>query len=187
VVAYGKIFPDALITLFPKGVINVHYSLLPKYRGASPMEAALLAGDAETGVSVQRMVLEVDAGDILAQEKTEIGPDETARELRPRLIDMGAKLLVASLPGYLDGSLPLTPQDASQASRAPKFQKEAGLLSLDAPDRENWHKYRAYADTIGTYFMKDDKRYKITKASYTNGTFKIERVIPEGKREMDYA
>src|ERR1035437_647959 len=97
-VAYGKIFPEELIASFPKGVLNVHYFLLPKYRGATPLETALLSGESETGVTIQKMGRELDAGAIIAQEATEIAQDETARELRPRLISLGAELLVATLP-----------------------------------------------------------------------------------------
>jgi methionyl-tRNA formyltransferase len=187
VVAYGKIFPSELIDIFPNGVVNVHYSLLPKHRGAIPVEAALLADDSETGVTIQTLVREVDAGDILAQEKTKIAPDETARELRARLIPMGAQLLVATLPKYLNGEITPIVQDASHASKSWRLNKEDGLLSLNAPAEENWRKYRAYADGIGTYFFEDKKRMKITKASFLKGKFVIERVIPEGKREMTYA
>ncbi|MHB1163033.1 MAG: methionyl-tRNA formyltransferase [Minisyncoccota bacterium] len=187
VVAYGKIFPEELIAAFPKGVLNVHYSLLPKFRGATPLESALLAGENETGVTVQKMVKEMDAGDIIVQEATSIAPDETARELRPRLILMGAEILATSLPQYLSGDIVPTPQDASQATRAYKLKKEDGLLDLSAPATENWNKYRAYADTIGTYFFENGKRVKITDASFKDGRFLIERVIPEGKREMHYA
>lgn len=187
VVAYGKIFPEALIESFPHGVLNVHYSLLPKYRGATPMEAALLAGDLVTGVTIQKMVKELDAGDIIAQKETEIAPGETARELRPRLIEMGAGLLVTTLPDYLSDAITPVPQDHSKASRSRKIKKEEGQLSLDAPALENWNKYRAYADSIGTYFFENGKRIKITTATLKNGTFSIERVIPEGKKEMLYS
>ncbi|MFZ3044180.1 MAG: methionyl-tRNA formyltransferase [Minisyncoccia bacterium] len=185
-VAYGKIFPEALITAFPKGVLNVHYSLLPKYRGATPLETALLAGESETGVTIQKMVKELDAGDILAQEATPIGVAETARELRPRLIELGARLLTNTLPQFEQDDITPTPQDASLATRAYKLKKEDGLLTLDAPAEENWNKYRAYADSIGTYFFENGKRMKITAASFKNGKFTIERVIPEGKNEMSY-
>lgn len=187
VVAYGKIFPESLIESFPQGVINVHYSLLPKYRGATPLETALLNGETETGVTLQKMVRELDAGDIIAQKSTVIGDSETARELRPRLIRMGAELLVEILPKYLADTIILEAQDASQATRAFKIKKEDGLLDLAAPDQENWYKYRAYTDSIGTYFFDNGKRIKITSASYKNGQFTIERVIPEGKREMAHS
>lgn len=186
VVAYGKIFPESLIATFPKGVLNVHYSLLPKYRGATPLEAALLAGDTKTGVTIQKMVKELDAGDIIAQSDVAIRADDTARELRPKLILQGAQLLIDTLPHYLRGEIAPVPQDASLATRARKLKKEDGLLSLNASAQENWNKYRAYADTIGTYFMKDGKRMRITKASLRDGAFVIERVIPEGKRETEY-
>ncbi len=185
-VAYGKIFPEPLIETFPKGVLNVHYSLLPKYRGATPLEAALLAGDPITGVTVQKMVKALDAGDSIAQASTPIASDETARELRPRLIRMGAELLVKTLPEYLAGTITPTPQDHALASHSGKFKKEDGLLDLAAPAEENWNKYRAYADTIGTFFMQEGKRIKITKASFKNNQFVIKRVIPEGKAETNY-
>lgn len=186
VVAYGKIFPEELIGAFPLGVLNVHYSLLPKYRGSTPLETALLSGEAETGVTIQKMVKELDAGDIIAQEATDISPSETARELRPRLIGLGANLLVGTLLEYMGGRLTPMPQDASRATRAFKIKKEDGLLDLSAPAAENWNKYRAYADSVGTFFFEGDKRMKITEASLKNGAFVVERVIPEGKREMAY-
>ena len=185
-VAYGKIFPEALIAAFPLGVLNVHYSLLPKYRGATPLETALLSGDSETGVTVQKMARELDGGDILAQESVKIASGETARELRPRLITLGADLLADTLPAFVSGDLEPRAQDASQATRAYKIKKEDGLLSLDAPAKENWKKYRAYADSIGTYFFEKGKRMKIAEASFKNGVFIVERVIPEGKREVAY-
>lgn len=187
VVAYGKIFPAELIAAFPLGVLNVHYSLLPKYRGATPLEYALLRGERETGVTIQKMVKELDAGNIIAQKATPIAPDETARELRPRLIDLGANLLADSLPRFLSGEIVPVKQNVSLATRSRKLKKEDGLLSLDAPTEENWNKYRAYADSIGTYFFDNGKRMKITKASFSNGKFIIERVIPEGKKETAYS
>lgn len=186
-VAYGKIFPEELIASFPKGVLNVHYSLLPKYRGATPLETALLSGGNETGVTIQKMVRELDAGDIVAQEATIIAKNETARELRPRLIKLGAELLVATLPKYLNDEIVPTPQDATLATRAFKIKKEDGFLDLTAPAEENWNKYRAYADSIGTYFFKDEKRMKITSAEFASGKFRVLRVIPEGRREMDFS
>ena len=196
-VAYGKIFPEALISAFPQGVINVHYSLLPKYRGATPMETALLAGDTTTGVTIQKMVKEMDAGDIIAQRETPIGERETAKELRPRLIALGAELLVEALPAFERGEIEPVPQDHSKATRAYKIKKADGELDLAAPAQENWHKYRAYADTIGTYFFSakggpasggENKkiRMKITSAEFASGKFRVLRVIPEGKAERDY-
>jgi methionyl-tRNA formyltransferase len=167
-------------------MINIHYSLLPKYRGATPLESALLAGDTETGVTIQNVALVVDAGDIIAQEKIAIAPDETARELRPRLINLGAQTLVDTLPTFIAGTIIPIKQDDSLATYVHKIKKEDGLLDLSAPAQENWNTYRAYADSIGTYFFENDKRMKITAASFKNEMFTVERVIPEGKRETAY-
>lgn len=186
VVAFGKIFPEALIHTFPKGALNVHYSLLPKYRGATPLEGALLAGETVTGVTVQRLVRQLDAGDILAHEELPIGPADTARELRPKLIELGAALLIKTLPRFEQGELTPVPQDHAQATQTHKLKKDDGLLALDAPGETNWRKYRAYADTIGVHFFEHGKRMKVTQASFNNGVFSIERVIPEGKTEMAY-
>lgn len=186
VVAYGKIFPEKLINIFPRGVLNIHYSLLPKYRGATPVESAMFVGENETGVTVQKMAEELDAGDILAQKSVEINPDETARELRPRLMEVGAKILLDAIPKYLSGTIAPIAQDASRATRTRKIKKEDGLICLDEPAEKNWNKYRAYADTIGVYFFDNGKRIKITKASFKNEKFIIERVIREGKNETAY-
>ena len=115
-----------------------------------------------------------------------IAPNETARELRPRLIALGAELLVKTLPSFLQGDIVPREQDASLASYAHKLKKEDGLLDLDAPAKENWNKYRAYTDSIGTYFFENGKRMKITAASFKNNEFVIERVIPEGKNERKF-
>lgn len=190
-VAYGKILPLALIEAYPKGILNVHYSLLPEYRGASPVESALLEGKTVTGVTIQKMVKELDAGDIVTQEEVAILPDETTKELRPRLVHIGAELLAAALPEYLDGSLTPIPQDHSKATHVGKFGKEAGQIDLNAQAQENWNKYRAYAEWPGTYFFTEKNgktvRVKITKAHYSERDgLVIERVIPEGRKEMSF-
>lgn len=186
VVAYGKILPLNLIEIFPHGVINVHYSLLPKYRGATPLETALQNMDQETGVTLQRMVYELDAGDVIASKTIAINHDDTALSLRPRLISLGSELLLKTLPAYLAGEIELQPQDHSLATRAEKRTKADGELNLEESGLDNWRKYRAFNDTIGTYFFKDGKRFKVTKARFDNDEFIIERVIPEGKSEIEY-
>lgn len=191
VVAYGKILPKALIGSFPQGVLNIHYSLLPAYRGASPVEATLLHNEKTTGVTIQKMVYELDAGDVLSKEETAILPHETTRELRARLIPMGAKLLVDTLPFYLSGTITPTPQDETVATFCTRIEKSEGELSLGGNGQENWNKYRAYAESPGTYFFveKNGKpmRVKIKTAQFENGAFTPLRVVPEGKKEMDYA
>ncbi len=191
VVAYGKILPQMLIHAFPKGILNIHYSLLPKYRGASPVETALLAGETMTGVSIQKMVKQLDAGDVMATREVPIGIEETTRELRPRLIQEGADLLVQSLPSFIAGTAVFTPQDASKATRCGKIAKEEGELDFPGNDTVNWNKYRAFAESPGTYFymMKEGKKFrvKIKSATYHHARFLPFRVVPEGKKEMDYA
>lgn len=191
VVAYGKILPQALIGAFPLGVLNIHYSLLPKYRGASPVEGALLAGETETGVAIQRMVYELDAGDVLASEAVAILPTETTRELRPRLVAIGGTLLVRILPAFEAGSLAGVPQDSSQATVTKKIRKDMGALSLSGDARENWNRYRAYAESPGTYFfMQKDGvriRVKVRTASFEDGVFTPVLVVPEGKNETAYS
>jgi methionyl-tRNA formyltransferase len=185
-VAYGKLFPEGLISAFPKGVLNIHYSLLPKYRGATPLEGALLGGEKVTGITIQKMVKALDAGDIVTQRELTIKESDTAKDLRPRLITLGAEALIDILPSYLAGSITPTAQEARLVSHSGKFAKADGELSLTAPAEENWRKYRAFNDSIGTFFFKEGRRYKITRASYDRGHFLIERVIPEGKQEQDY-
>lgn len=190
VVAYGKIIPRALIEQFPIGLVNVHYSLLPKYRGASPVESALLHGETVTGVSIQKMVFELDAGDVLATREIAIGPTETTRELRPRLIEAGSELLVETLPAFEAGTIEAVPQDESDATHFGKIDKREGELSLSGDARTNWNKYRAYAESPGTYFFmeRDGKRLrvKIKTATLENERFVPERVVPEGKGETDF-
>lgn len=186
VVAYGKILPELLINSFSKGVLNVHYSLLPRWRGASPVESALLNGDEKTGVTVQKMVKQLDAGDIVAATEIDILPEDTTATLRPHLIVLGAELLIDILPRYLNNEITPTPQDESRVTHAPKFSKADGEINLQDEPLLNWRKYRAFFVWPGTYFFEDGKRIKITKASYQDGRFVIERVIPEGKKETDY-
>lgn len=188
VVAYGKILPQSLLHMFPKGLINIHYSLLPKYRGASPVEAALLSGDAVTGVSIQKMVHEMDAGDVLAVREVAIADTDTTKELRPKLITAGSELLVEILPSFENGTIPATPQDPTQVSRAMKIAKSDGELVLGTNDEENWRKYRAFAESPGTYFFHPKYgRVKIKTATFKNGVFTPLRVVPEGKKETDYS
>lgn len=190
VVAYGKILPQALIEQFPLGLINVHYSLLPQYRGASPVEAALRSGDTVTGVAIQQLVRELDAGDLLAVQEVAIEATETTRELRPRLVQIGAELLVSILPSFEASTLARTVQDSTHATHAGKIDKSEGELDLSGDALQNWNTYRALAESPGTYFFvnRSDKqvRVKIVTASYGGTHFMPLRVVPEGKNEMNF-
>lgn len=111
VVAYGKIIPEKIINLPTYGTLNVHYSLLPRWRGATPVESAILAGDSETGVSIQKMVFELDAGDVIGEETIPLTNQDFAVSLKERLSVTGAQLLVKILPSYLAGTCDVRPQE----------------------------------------------------------------------------
>jgi len=190
VVAYGKILPEALINAPRHGMLNVHYSLLPKYRGAIPVESAILNGDKETGVCIQKMVFALDVGDIVDEERVEIGENEKAPELRARLNEM-AKIMLPKAINEIEGSqTTFRKQDESKATHCKKIKKEDGLVDLNGDGLTNYLKFRAYFGWPGTYFFAEKNgkqiRIKITDASFSNGEFKILKVIPEGKKEMDY-
>jgi methionyl-tRNA formyltransferase len=128
VASYGEILRQDVLDLPPRGCFNVHASLLPRHRGASPIQAALLAGDAETGVCVQRMVLALDEGDVVAEARAPIGPRETAGELLARLSDMGAEVALRALDALEDGTAVRAPQDPARATYARRIRKEDGAL-----------------------------------------------------------
>ena len=186
VVAYGKIIPEGVLNIPKLGSINIHYSLLPKYRGASPVESAILNGDTETGVTIQKMIYSMDAGNIIAQEKVEIFPDEKASDLRARLIKIGGELLVKTLPDFLDGKIKEILQDGSKAIHCKKIEKEDGLIDLNDDAVKNYNKFRAYVTWPRTFFFKDGKRIIITDAVLEDNKFIIKKIIPEGKKEIEY-
>jgi methionyl-tRNA formyltransferase len=190
VVAYGSILPEGAINLPKHGTLNVHYSLLPKWRGATPVESAILNGDTETGVCIQQMVYKLDAGPIHKQESLVIGEHETALELRARLNTIGARLLIETLDEIFKGTAETSLQDETLATRCGKISKEDGLIDPTGDPIENDRKFRAYYGWPGVYFFiqKDDTkiRVKVTDAVLLDGKWIIKRVIPEGKNELDY-
>lgn len=191
VVAYGKILPEKLITSPRYGTLNIHYSLLPKYRGASPLEQAFLQGDTETGVSIQQMAFKLDSGPILAEEVVLIHIDDTKDTLRSILTERGALLLAQLLPSVYTQKLSPRIQDEARASFCTKIKKEDGEIDPAGDAQTNYNKYRAYYGWPGVYFFIEKQgkkiRIKITQASYENNSFVIKRVIPEGKKEVSYS
>jgi methionyl-tRNA formyltransferase len=152
VAAYGKILPDWLLAAPPRGLINVHASLLPRYRGASPVHRAVINGDAETGVTIMRVVKELDAGPMLASVTVPIGIDDTTSMVESALAVRGAELLVRTVDAIEAGTATETPQDDSRATYAPKLSKAEGLIdwTLPAPRIHNlvrglWPWPRAYS------------------------------------------
>lgn len=132
-VAYGQILKPHILGLAPFGGVNLHGSLLPKYRGAAPVARSMQSGDAETGVTVIQMSPQVDAGGMLAAASTPIGPDETAATLEARLGELGAPLLADAVKGYLEGRLQPILQDKALATRAPKLTKEEAAIDWTRP------------------------------------------------------
>ena len=191
VASYGKILPVSLLTQPKKGFVNIHPSLLPKYRGAAPLQAAILSGDQETGVTLMEVDKQMDHGAIIAQEKL-ILSGQNFLELRDQTAALGVKLITEKLPLWLSGELKATPQDEALATYTKKIEKEDGLINLADDPITNDRKIRAYTLWPGTYFFHNTPKGKtrvIIKKTHLNNQNElvIERVIPEGKKEMDYS
>ncbi len=185
VASYGYILSQKILDIPKHGILNVHTSLLPKYRGASPIESALLHGEKTTGSTIMQMVYKMDAGPILAQSEFPIEDHITKPELFIMLAHDGGKLLSQVLPEYIQGNIQGITQNEDEVSYCNKIEKSDGDITND-DDITRWRKYKAYFGWPGVFIFEDGKRIKITKAHFENGMFIIERVIPEGKKEMDY-
>jgi methionyl-tRNA formyltransferase len=151
VVAYGKILPEWMLKIPRLGCINVHASLLPKYRGAAPINWAIAHGEPETGVTIMQMDAGMDTGPMLAQRSIQIGEDETAPELSSMLAKVGAELLSETLPRIERGEVAAVNQDESQATYAPMLKREAGLIDWQMPAREIANRVRAFQPWPGSY------------------------------------
>ena len=190
VVAYGKILPEALINNPKLGTINIHYSLLPKYRGASPLESSLLNGDSVTGVSIQQMVFKLDSGPIIRDEEIPVDINETKDDLRNKLTVLGGNLLCEIIPKIIYKKISSKTQDESRVIYCTKINKEDGEIDLNGDPIKNYNKYRAFYGWPGVYFftIKHNKkiRVKIKQAVYENNQFILKKVTPEGKKEISY-
>lgn len=162
-VAYGKIVPRWLLDLPPHGCINLHPSMLPKYRGASPVQQAILHGDAVTGVTVIRQTEELDAGDILGQREVPLMPDDTAGALEARLAELGAELLVEILDVIQRGEERPTPQDPALASYFGKLAKEDGSIDWTRPAAQIERQIRAMDPWPGAFTFRGGERVGIWK------------------------
>ncbi len=205
-VAYGKIVPPSIIGLFPRGIINIHPSLLPKHRGPTPIESVILNDDAKTGVSLMRLSAEMDAGPVYAQQSIKLIGNETKRELADRLIELGRDMLLKNLPAILDGSLEPQPQDEEKRTYDNLIEKEDGTLDfqktaiqLERAVRAHtgWPRSRANiglhevivtkahvvdANGVAGTMWLQDKQIGIYASE---GVLVIDRLIPSGKKEMD--
>lgn len=204
--SYGKILPKEILNIPKQGILNIHPSLLPKYRGASPVQAAIAAGDKVTGVSIIKMDEKMDHGPIVTQFKEPIKPDDTAETLYFRLFREGAKVLLTILPAYLEGRIKTRQQDHSQATFTKLLKKENGFIppGIIAPKRgpsskwkspENLERFiRAMSPWPGAWTeikvtrnkKQVTRRLKILKAHLEAGKLILDQVQLEGKKTVSF-
>jgi len=203
VAAYGQILPKEVLEIPRHGCLNVHPSLLPKYRGATPVQSAILNGDKETGITIMLMDEQIDHGPIIAQKKTAMGNNETYPELHERLAKLGAELLVDTIPDWISGKIKLEPQDERKATYVKTLTREDGEINWKKSPQEIDRQIRALNPWPGTYMYwerdvlriinlkkkvheKKRIRLKILKARMENGELVIEEVQLEGKKPMAF-
>ena len=169
VVAYGRIIPDWMLHLPRFGCINVHGSLLPKYRGAAPIQWALANGETETGVTTMKLDAGLDTGDTLLMQRLPLGPDTTSPEVFPQLSRIGAEVLVETLEGLERGILAPVPQDGSQATLAPILTRDDGRLSLAAHTAMvAYNRWRGFTPWPGAHAILRDKRFLVHRMHPAN-------------------
>lgn len=161
VAAYGQMIPKAVLDLPPFGCVNVHASLLPQYRGGAPMQRAIMAGDAETGVTVMHMAEKMDSGDLISQASLPILLSDDVESLEAKLADLGASLLLASLPGIFGGTAPAIPQDEEKVTFARNLSPEEEILDFRKTMRQTFDHVRAFRPSPGTSARLDGRLYKI--------------------------
>jgi methionyl-tRNA formyltransferase len=164
VVAYGRILPKPVLELAPRGCLNVHYSLLPKYRGAAPAAWTIINGESEGGVTTMQLVEKMDAGGIYLQERIPLAPDETTGSLQDRLTPIGARLLLETLRRLKEGSLTPTPQDESKATLAPVLKKDYGLIDWHHAALEIERRVRGFNPWPGSFTQLNGKLLKVHRA-----------------------
>jgi methionyl-tRNA formyltransferase len=167
VVAFGQIIPKSILDVPKFGFLNLHPSLLPKYRGASPIQSAILNGDKETGISIMLLDEEMDHGPVLAQKTIKLKGDETAEILHDKLMEIGADLLVETAKNWKDKKIKAKPQNHKKATYIKLLKREDGLLDFEKPAKEMEQKIRAYYPWPGTFMVWQEKRLKILSASVT--------------------
>ena len=196
VASYGKLLPKKILSLPRRGCLNIHPSLLPKFRGPSPYVSAILADERETGVSLMLMEERMDAGPLLAQARIAIDEADWPPRgllLSQMLFTEGVNLLAEVLPAWLEGSLEPEPQDESQATYTKKFSDADARIDPEG-GRESFLKIKAFDKNPRAYFLKKGpstssgqaRRVIVTDAAFADGALKILTVLPEGKKEMPY-
>jgi methionyl-tRNA formyltransferase len=209
VAAYGRILPDWMLSAPRLGCINVHSSILPKYRGAAPINWAIVNGETETGVTIMQMDSGMDTGDILLQGTTAIGQTETAEQLTPRLAELGSSLLIETLTGIERGEITPQKQNEAEATYAPMLKREDGLVDWALSATQIYNRLRGFTPFPGCYTLLHEQRLEIvaavtepyadeaapgtileiTKDSFSvacgeNSQLRLSQVQPAGKRVM---
>jgi len=207
VVGYGRIIPQWMLDLPPLGNLNLHASLLPKYRGAAPIQWAIAHGETVTGVTTMRIDAGLDTGNILLQQDLEVGPHDTSETISPRLADIGADLMVVTLRGLQAGTLQARPQENSEATLAPILQKEDGRIDFNFSAREVYDRVRGFQPWPGAFttFRGKGLQVRLAKpakkilppatisvengliAGCGEGALELLEVQPEGKKRMPAA
>jgi methionyl-tRNA formyltransferase len=182
VVGYGRIIPQWMLDLPPLGNINLHASLLPKYRGAAPIQWAIARGETATGVTTMKIDAGLDTGDILLQQEIPIAPNDTAETLAPKLAAIGAKLTVETLRGLQTGNIHPSKQDETQATLAPILEKEDGLIDFSRPAPEIFNRMRAFQPWPGAYSKFRGKNLQVWKAAALDRTGPESALKTEGDR-----
>lgn len=173
IVAYGKIIPQNLLEIPKYGWLNIHASLLPKYRGASPIPAVILNGEKETGVSLMKIDTGLDTGPIISKKKIEIQPNDNFQTLHDKLSRLGAELLQESLLDYLKGNLTLKPQDNTKATTTKIIKKEDGRIEWSKPAEYIERHIRAFNPWPGAFCFYNKKRLKIIEATLSKDNSKL--------------
>lgn len=185
VVGYGQIIPQRIIDLPPHGILNVHASLLPKYRGAAPIQWAIANGEKQTGVTIMQIDAGLDTGDILLKASTEIGPDETAPELGERLATLGADLLIKAIKQIEAGCVHPEKQDDSQATLAPILKKEDGRINWRRPAQDIYNRLRGFDPWPGAYTTFRQQPLAVIRATPTEAHSTLEAgKVEVGKRDL---
>jgi methionyl-tRNA formyltransferase len=182
VVGYGRIIPQWMIDLPRLGNINLHASLLPKYRGAAPIQWALAMGETVTGVTTMRIDAGLDTGDILQQTEIPIAPEDTAETLAPRLAAIGADLMVATLPGLAAGTIKPQPQDHSRATLAPILKREDGLIDFQRPAATIVNRLRGFQPWPGAFTSFRGKQLHVWAAKPAVAPLPAGEIKVEGER-----
>ncbi len=181
VVGYGQIIPQSIIDIPPLGIVNVHASLLPKYRGAAPIQWAIANGETRTGVTTMRIDAGLDTGDTLLRWETAIGPEENALQLGPRLAAAGARLLVETLEKMASGTLAPQPQNPAEATYAPLLKKEDGRIDWSWPSAKIYNRARGFLPWPGAYSAFRGQLFHIWNCRPSS-----ERPRPRAERQAHY-